>query len=214
MSDEVFEISPADTARRIKIAKSPITQREWGSYLYAFDLDKRDKKSWEGKVILDVGGGDKIEDPEIAFPGAKVCVIDPEIGGKIKFQSAHEKRKGVVQEIPYDDNKFDLVLSSHAVPQHIFPVYFPRAISEMIRVMKPGGEIRLTPCVEGHDITAEIEVALANSGFEVEFISEKAPSITVIRPTEKAGENVGSKRIAWENFHKTFFPKEKIRVRP
>ena len=96
-----------------------------------------------------MGSGDKWHDPEDTFPGATVYALDPEFGklGRIKFNTAHVCTPGVVQHMPFPDSMFDFVFSSHAVPQHIYPVDMREAILEMTRVLKPTGEIRLAPCV-------------------------------------------------------------------
>jgi ubiquinone/menaquinone biosynthesis C-methylase UbiE len=211
MDADDFEISPEATRRRIREAHGPVTQRDWDGILFDFDLVGVKPEYWTGKTILDVGSGLKMHNPEIAFPGAKVCAVDPQVGARVYSQTAHEVRKGVAQEIPYDDNKFDLVISSHAVPQHVSRPDFLRAISEMIRVMKPGGEIRMTPCVESYDISANLEIALADSGFEVDFIRDEKKAITIIRLSEMVGNNISSKRKAWEKLHKKLFSNEEIR---
>jgi len=215
MLEDAQELSTEATKQRVKEGKgSPVTNRGWQSYLYNFRLRDKEAGFWEGKFILDVGSGDKEDDPSFYFPGAKICAIDPEFGpdGRVGWNTAHEKRIGVVREIPYDDDEFDLVLSSHSVPQHIFPAEMPRAISEMLRVMKPGGEIRLMPCVKGHgDISPEVERALVNSGFEIEFIKDDMGAVTIIKTNEKLSDSSDLKREGWRNFHKAFFSKEETR---
>jgi len=214
MTEDGFEISPEATAKRTNREKgNPVTTRDWNTYPFIFKLDTFDSENWEGKVILDIGSGNKWGDPEATFPGAKMHAIDPEFEERIKWNTAHEKRQGVVQEIPYNENKFDLVLSSHAVPQHILPVDMPRAISEMIRVMKPGGEIRLAPCVRGRgDISLKMERALGLSGFEVDFAQKGTDgTITIIKSSKRLRKSIELKRKGWEHFHKTFFPEEEIR---
>jgi len=201
MDESQSEVTPQSIKDRIKKERrGPVTERGWSGYPSAFLLDRDyTKEDWEGKSILDVGCGTKWSYPDSTFPGATVCAIDPEIDGRIKVVSAHEKRKGIAQEIPYDDNKFDLVLSSHAVPQHVYPVDMPAAILDMIRVMKPGGEIRMVPCVE-RDLN-RFKGFLIESGFEVSPI-EGGPDGSVFQ-IKSGADIVGSvelKNTAWRQF--------------
>lgn len=164
---------------------TPQTQRDWESYPYLLALKDKEASFWKGKEILDVGSAIKYSDPEYTFPGATVRAIDPHFENI--YNSAHEVRTGIAQDIPYEDNKFDLVVSSHAVPQHVFPRDVPECIAEMLRVMKPTGEIRMSPCVEDSDITSEIRRNLENSGFEVNFLERELngkKSVTVIKARE------------------------------
>lgn len=203
---------------------SPVLERSWEWCLYAIGLKDKEKGFWEGKVILDVGSGKKGGNPADTFPGAKVCAVDPEFlapgekpprwtswfHGRIleSENTAHEKRWGAVQEIPYDDDKFDLVFSTHAVPQHIMPVDMPRAVLEMLRVMKPTGEVRLVPCVE-RDIGPELKQALEESGFESN-IDITTRGLTVLRAGEAIRGDAGKKREAWKALSRKLFPTEEL----
>lgn len=116
----------------------------WGDYAVLMHVDGRSQEFWQGKSILDVGSGEKMESPDRAFPGAKVFAIDPEFGkgGEVQSNSAHECRPGIVQNIPYPDESFDLVLCSRVLT-HIFPIDLEKSIRELVRVAKPDGEVRL-----------------------------------------------------------------------
>jgi len=126
-----------------------VTTREWSTYIDILSLTNND---WEGVRILDVGSGIKTSDPALVFPGATIYAIDPEFtfpiknSDKIQCNTADVVRKGTVLEMPADSNSFDYVWSSHAIPIRINKDNIPKAISEMIRVLKPRGEIRLAPC--------------------------------------------------------------------
>lgn len=212
MSEKHFLISARDRGSRIEAATNrPVVSREWDAYPYIFLLQDKEPSYWQGKQILDVGSGQKFMDPENVFPAAKVHAIDPEFRKRIRSNSAHETKVGVVQEIPYDDNKFDLVVSSHAVPQHIFPVDLPRAISEMLRVMKPNGEIRIAPCVKGYDINPELKGKLEAAGFKVEFLDGGTDgTISRIYSSERLKNSVTEKNKAYCQFHQSVFPEEKL----
>ncbi|HUW21604.1 MAG TPA: methyltransferase domain-containing protein [Candidatus Bathyarchaeia archaeon] len=198
--------------REIQQARGkPITHTEWSDYLRIFALQGKPRECWEGKKILDVGSGLKFEPPDRAFPGARVYAIDPEFGkgGRLPHAShtAHEKREAICQAIPYDDNKFDFVFASHSAPQSLGIEEVPRSLCELIRVMKPGGEIRLVLCAENQGITTEIKDVLIKNGFVVEF---EGP-MTIIKASERISNNKVAKDNAWGKIHREFFPKVKLR---
>lgn len=147
---------------------SPMTHRDWDFYPSAFLLPTN-SIYWANKTLLDIGSGIKYGNPSITFPGAKVYALDPEFGegGRIIHNTAHEIKLGIVQNIPYDNNLFDHVISSHAIPQHIYPIDMPIAVFEMLRVVKPSGDVRLTPCVP-RDMN-DISDLLIKVGFVVDF---------------------------------------------
>lgn len=175
MPEHKFETSVRERDSRIERARGKlVTTRDWNVYPWRFRLQERrpqDRKPdyWEGKSLLDIGSGNKFTDPGETFPGAMVYAIDPEFGRRVKGNTAHETRVGVVQEIPFDDNQFDWVLSANVVPEHIPLAEVPRAFSEMIRVMKPDGEIKLNPCGKA-DVPRELEIELRQAGFEIDFL--------------------------------------------
>lgn len=198
--------------------RGPVTTREWRSYPYIFNLPKR---NWKGVQILDVGTGNKYYDPDNTFPGAVIYGVDPEFSedtyrGRIERNSAHTTRRGVAQILPVDSNKFDYILSSHAVTEHIYPVDRPLAISEMIRVMKPTGEIRLAPCVLS-SIYSEIQ-ALEECGFEVDLSQEGTDgTVAIIRLGEKIRNmkdpeaQIAEKVKAWRAFHDSVASHDRLR---
>lgn len=175
-------IKQRDVDPRIRRERgAPVQSREWGNYPFIFRLPQ-EPRYWNNKIILDVGSGNKWDDPSETFPGAKVCAIDPEFGrgGRIDWNTADETVPGIVQNIPYPNGSFDHVLSSHAIPQHVFPIDMPRAVYEMLRVMKPTGDVRMAPCVE-RDIQS-IESLLQAAGFEVDLSRSGSDGpITIIR---------------------------------
>lgn len=101
---------------------------------------------WNGKIILDIGSGTKeMDKPQDAFPGARAFAVDPEFGGEIKANNAHGRIKGVVEALPFSDNLFDLVLSYYSFPMYFNASEIPPIICEMLRVIKPTGDVRLYP---------------------------------------------------------------------
>jgi ubiquinone/menaquinone biosynthesis C-methylase UbiE len=217
--EDRFDISTQATEKRIRYERgSPVTDRDWDSYPYIFNFKDIPKEYWKGKNILDVGSGIKWRDPDHTFPGATIFAIDPEFANgsysRITINTAHNQRLGVVQEIPYDDNTFDHVVSSHAMPQHVYPIDHDKATSEMIRVMKPGGDIRLAPCIE-RDLNTE---ALKKAGFKVDFTEEttegKLAIITLpefIRSETDPVKQLQLKVEAWQKFHEATLPQDPIR---
>jgi SAM-dependent methyltransferase len=221
MVDVNIETTPASIEERIKKERgSPVTTRDWSGYPFMFLLP-REEEFWRGKTILDVGSGNKWGDPETVFPGAKIYAVDPELGdgngtGRVVWNTAQVLRRGIVQEIPSDENMFDFVLSSHAVPQHIFPADMGIAISEMIRVMKPTGEIRLEPCVE-HNIK-DYRHTLENAGFEISAYENGSDGpIMRIRAGNEI-RNIQNRKVqrirkieAWMMFHDAVVPEDRLR---
>lgn len=99
-----------------------------------------------GHRVLDVGTGSGIVAIVAAQQGGRVTAIDPtpELLAK-----ARENRRlaecpdiawndGSVEQLPYGDASFDVVLSQYA---HMFSPQPEAAIGEMLRVLKPGGRI-------------------------------------------------------------------------
>jgi len=170
MKDYPFELAkvlPVNQDTKVERGR-PITCREWDSYPSIFLLST-DPECWNNKSILDVGSGDKWDDPSRTFPGAKVCAIDPEFGekGRIKWNTAHETVPGIVQNIPYGDESFDHVVSSHAVTQHVSPKDMSVGVLEMLRVAKVSGDVRLVPCIP-KDLSG-IDGMLMEAGFMIDL---------------------------------------------
>jgi SAM-dependent methyltransferase len=87
-------------------------------------------------VLLDLGAGAGIV-PEMNFldRAARVCGVDPD-PRVVDNPYLHEGRVGVGEQIPYDDETFDLVICDNVLehlenPEEVF--------AEVRRVLKPGG---------------------------------------------------------------------------
>jgi ubiquinone/menaquinone biosynthesis C-methylase UbiE len=96
-------------------------------------------------AVLDVGCGTGVVALTAARLGAKVAAIDlcPELldharQNRVKAGVDISLMEGDVEALPYDNNAFDVVLSQFG---HIFAPRPNIAISEMLRVLKPGGTI-------------------------------------------------------------------------
>lgn len=120
------------------------------------------------KTILDVGSGSG----QFA-KWAKEHHVSDQIYSLEPFQEGKEKSKlvrGNAEAIPFQDESFDLVLSSSAIPQIFSGLQYEgeredkirESLSELIRVAKKGGEIRIGPMAEyKEDWQREFKVALS-----------------------------------------------------
>ena len=98
-----------------------------------------------GQRVLDVGCGTGVAGITAARLGAEVCGIDltPELLSRARENAAIAEvkadwREGDAEQLPYDDDAFDVVLSQFG---HMFAPRPDIAIREMLRVLKPGGTI-------------------------------------------------------------------------
>lgn len=163
------------------------TGRRWK--LYELCLKLGELKDWDGKTIVDVGSSYKPSyDKKVTelFPGAKVIAVDPSfiINGKGAYRLEEydqyqlrnmsqdydpdtERRIGVVQELPIEDHSVDQVWSLMAVPLHLPLNHQGRMWAEMLRVLKPGGEVRLAPYAGRQDTF--FAKLLQHYGYQVEM---------------------------------------------
>ncbi len=205
-TDQIQE-SISDEIRVIKNSSNWPTERSWQKCLVLLNLNKIAQESWAGLKILDVGSGFKNDDPALAFPGAKICAIDPNFGGKIDAEkhTAHEKRIGTAQHIPYDDNSFDLVISTFTVPIQFIKnaLSWKLALLEMIRVMKYTGQIRLAPCEKNY--IDQIRAKLEESGFSLDTSQtgffDRIQPLAIITAKEGVLDSDKQKDAAWSQLY-------------
>jgi SAM-dependent methyltransferase len=123
----------------------------------------------EGALVLDAGCGTGEITARLAgrFPGASFVGIDLEephlekarercaaFGSRVRFE------RGDVLELGFSDGNFDLAVSRHvlqALPDA------PRALGEMVRVLKPGGRVHLI--AEDYGMLWCYPTALDSDGF-------------------------------------------------
>ena len=123
-------------------------EKTFRQYIEDLKLNPEDFK----KVILDVGAG------EAHFAKwAKDHNISSQIYSLEPFQKMAEKEKGLIgnaEEIPTLDASFDLVVSNGAIPN----IYLgekdveekvKKSFTEMLRILKAGGEVRLARVLFG-----------------------------------------------------------------
>lgn len=98
-----------------------------------------------GQSVLDVGCGTGVVAVTAAQRGARVCGIDltPALLERAQENSTIagleiDWREGDAEALPFPDEQFDVVLSQFG---HMFAPRPEIAISEMLRVLKPGGTI-------------------------------------------------------------------------
>ena len=99
----------------------------------------------QGVGVLDVGCGTGVVAVTAARLGARVTGIDltPQLLERARENSRIagpdvEWREADVEELPFEDAQFDIVLSQFA---HMFAPRPDVAVSEMLRVLKPGGTV-------------------------------------------------------------------------
>ena len=95
--------------------------------------------------VLDVACGTGVVAVTAARLGARVTGLDltPELLERARENAAIAKvtidfHEGDVEQLPFDDNEFDVVLSQYG---HMFAPRPEVAIAEMLRVLRPGGTL-------------------------------------------------------------------------
>jgi len=98
-----------------------------------------------GDGVLDVACGTGVVAVTAARLGARVTGLDltPELLERARENAAIAKvaidfHEGDVEQLPFDDNEFDVVLSQYG---HMFAPRPEVAIAEMLRVLRPGGTL-------------------------------------------------------------------------
>lgn len=122
----------------------------WRPWLVALATDRRPCS------ILDVGCGTGTLAVEMArMPGAAVTGVDgdPEILRRAQRKPGAEAvvwREAMVDALPATDGSFDVVVTS-LVLHHLAPATKAAALSEMHRVLRPGGSLLVADWGAPHD---------------------------------------------------------------
>ncbi|MDF2486970.1 MAG: methyltransferase type 11 [Herbinix sp.] len=137
---------------------------------YIYDWDKKyllELANFTDKLVLDVGSGTG----RLAFAAAekakRVYASEPTdmlreyMRDKIKCENIKNVIvvDGTVEQIPYEDNTFDIVMSGHVVGDD-----YDREISELTRVVKSGGYI--IDCIGDDNRKRKPNEELLKRGFE------------------------------------------------
>jgi SAM-dependent methyltransferase len=102
-----------------------------------------------GQTVLDVACGTgalTLAAADIVGPSGKVVGLDanPEmLAVALRKPGSIEWREGTAENLPFDDASFDAVVSQFGF---MFFDDRPRALSEMMRVLKPGGRLAVAVC--------------------------------------------------------------------
>lgn len=137
---------------------------------YIYDWDKKrlfELADFTDKLVLDIGSGTG----RLAFAAAekakRVYASEPTdmlreyLRDKVKRENIRNVvvLDGTVEQIPYEDNTFDIVMSGHVVGDD-----YDREITEMTRVVKNGGYI--IDCIGDDDRKRKPNQELLKRGFE------------------------------------------------
>lgn len=139
-----FEAPLEEKHQQESIAIYETPEETFKRYVEYLDLSPEDLK----KKTLDVGSNNAqfakwAKDQGI---NSEIYSLEP---GNVEMVETDKSVRGSSDEIPYDDESFELVISNNAVPQ---PGFFgddkksiKKSLEEMLRVLKKGGEMRLSP---------------------------------------------------------------------
>jgi SAM-dependent methyltransferase len=96
-----------------------------------------------GKTFLDAGCGTGLFSAAAAQRGARVTSMDigPALLAEVAKKCDSERVVGDVQALEFEDDAFDVVLSTEVVEHTEAPV---RAVGELARVTRPGGVLVVT----------------------------------------------------------------------
>lgn len=120
-------------------------------YVRNLELSEGDLK----KNILDVGSGEGLFAEYVKARGINPQIVNLELN--IDLPQKNQTVQGSVESIPFADESFELVISHCSIPNiflgeddpEIMKEKISKSLSEMVRVIKNGGEVRLGPVGKG-----------------------------------------------------------------
>ncbi len=135
--------------------------------------------SWTGVVsgmkVLDLGCGNGKTSEALLDIGAEVTGIDfsqPAVDSCIsRFGDSACFVCGDVCRLPFDDNEFDAVFAFHVL-EHLTEPELKIAVSEIGRVLRPGGRLCLKCFAEG-DMRSEGKAESVRNGILYRYFSEE-----------------------------------------
>lgn len=145
---------------------------------YIYDWDKKylfELADFTDKVVLDIGSGTgrlafaAAEKAKRVYASEPVDMLREYLRDKIKRENIKNVivLDGTVEQIPYEDNTFDIVMSGHVVGDD-----YDREIAELSRVVKNGGYI--IDCIGEDNRKRKPDEELLKRGFEAFYHVSKS----------------------------------------
>lgn len=113
-------------------------------------------------------------------------IIDPETGWGVAKDS--RTIAGVAEMLPFSNESFDFVLAYTSVPEYSTSTGNAlKALSEMIRVLKPQGQLRVSPFIIDPQIAANIRAGMTSDSYREPFkrFNEGKPVETLLNHEER-----------------------------
>jgi putative AdoMet-dependent methyltransferase len=164
-----------------------------------------------GAQVLDIGAGTGNLSIRCAERGACVTGLDPSRRMLAQAQAKVAAKAGVkasdVQfvtaddpflHLPFDDNSFDAVVSTDAF-HHVAHNLQPKAVREMMRVLRPGGTLALGD-VAFRDAAAEAEARTQFDWLDDEFylhVDELTAAVATIGASLEAKQMTRTTWVLW-----------------
>ena len=117
---------------------------------YRYLLKGLRKKTRPPAKVLNIGVGSGKLESLLMEAGYSVAALDPDANAISKLASIGiDAHTGVAEHLPFEDGSFDAVIASEVL-EHLEPDNCHQAISEILRVLKPGGYFIGTVPYEEH----------------------------------------------------------------
>lgn len=115
---------------------SDYIEEEDGRYQVIFN----EVKNHNAKKVLDVGCGKGryLKNLQKAIPDAAYSGVNLSVNVMADIPASIEKKEGILTQLPYENETFDLVYAVESLEHSIFP---DNALRELLRVTKVGGEV-------------------------------------------------------------------------
>ena len=132
--------------QHLALTQGPAVQRRWHETKLEL-LDWFFTPQPEARV-LDVGCGSGVFASRMAELGAQVTAADSnsaavDYGTRTFARPGLEFRLGLVDELEFPDSAFDAAVCLEVV-EHIYPAQVEKLLSDLSRILRPGGQLLLT----------------------------------------------------------------------